>query len=316
MFNWLKENIQISVSGFFQIIALLLAGILSTLALAAGFKAKRLYIKKNAKRSRLVIVFMTLISIIGVLFSGFESKKATLALNDSLRSAHGRIDTLKRKLDSSRSENVIGFKSQSNLIIKKQRESSDQLALSATKLSDLIGGTDSVPIFRFIVFSPKKIIGGLINLNSKPAFNVEGYIANYDSLIACKQSRILLRDKKLYNAIDQDCWKRSLLPIGATVLRPGEKGTIDPLPLAPSYPCSHRYIVMLTFKDKVYEEECYFDYVNGAFFQSVRIIETKNNKLLRSWIYQVNDDFPEKNLKVDWDKEFPLKIYNTFRWQF
>lgn len=312
----------IGTAGVIQIILSTLACVASIIGLSVEFNARSQYRKRNA------VILFSIALIIGGL-SGWlvyqnardvKDEKVLLAKrndtllrkNDTLRRKN---DTLQAKVDSARKENSNSFKSQSNLIIVKQQETANQLVTAAKGLSNLIGGTDSVPVLLFANYSNNKIIGILRNLSVQPAYNIEGVIANYDSLLLCKGNLHVVSKNQTVMALDNDCIEHCQKVFKSAILIQGRDGEIDPLPLSFKIQPSGKFILTLTYKNKLYEELCYYKIVNNFIQQTTKIFQIQNSKIVKSWVYNISKN-PKEIPKINWSIEFPFHLYNTRRWKY
>ncbi len=244
------------------------------------------------------MLIITTLSVFNVFVSSYTSHTDKKELNDSLAVFRADNYKLRRALD----ENSI---KQSELITKGQKKSADDLNNAANNLVGLIEGSQEVPLFRFVIISDTTLSGVIKNYDYKPVYNIAVSIHNFDNLIKCKTS--IINNIKVVN---RTCHNENRISYGLRSVVNGNSEDLVDLPKFLNRTRKGRFLITIKFKSKIYKQEAIYEFKDGKFYQSLRVVELKNDKVIKAWVPKIL----KSNLTlVNWAKEFPSYYIHDFK---
>jgi hypothetical protein len=285
-----------------QIITTILTAVVSVIALNKDLNSRTAAIQKGALIAKRFIIFISVTTIIISTISYFDSKNEKEQLTKEKKELNGTLAAIRTdntKLREQLSKNSI---SQSQLITANQTKSANELNKAASSLKDLINGSDDVPIFTFRLLTDTSLTAYLKNSSQKPVYNLNVQIINFDNLLKCST--------KSYNdgvVYDYDCAMKNMIEIPQILSINGKGGYIAPLPNVSSAIKSTKYkfLLVISLKNKLYYEEAICKIFNNQQYQSIRVLETIDSKIIKKWVVK---DKQHPFIVFNWDTEFPLTL--------
>lgn len=285
-----------------QIAASVLAAIISIVALNKDFRSKTLALQKEARMIRLVILFVTGLSILNAFISSYSSHEDKWELKNQLNKLRGDNKLLQENLTKSQLALQKSLDDKAAGITASQVNSSKRLLESADVLRDIVGGTDEIPAFQFAISSVTKM-GAILNNNStSPVYNLNVTIVNTDKLSGCK-----LIKAKFGNAYNKSCFDTVARDFGVIPIIMSKGAFSMELPARQYSDEVGHYVVFLMYKNRRYRLENIVKIIDHNIRQASRVIEFDNNyKDLKARIVKQprGYDLPT----VNWKNEFPIKL--------
>ncbi|MBV8390767.1 MAG: hypothetical protein JO080_13265 [Mucilaginibacter sp.] len=163
--------------------------------------------------------------------------------------------------------------------------------------------TKAIPLFHFINTGGKSLAGVLIYKNSKPVYNLSVSITNYDNLMNCKTTND--------NAFDSKCFIKNTYSSPTIAALNAQSNYFIKLPQFKRRANSGRYVIMLRVNNRTYSEEAIYTFsTHNHFSQALRIKEYDDGVLVHAAV--IKDD-SHRLKSIDWKRRFPLSLNEQSR---
>ncbi|MDB5143030.1 MAG: hypothetical protein JWQ66_1743 [Mucilaginibacter sp.] len=276
-----------------QIIGAILTAFIAVTLLKKDWRTKNEAIRKEALLVTTIIVAITIVSVLNLAISFFQSQGTINQLENDKK----ELKIANANLSLEISKDAI---KQSKLILYYQKESTRQIKLATNNIQHLINSSKEVPLFRFTMLSNKSIGGSIVNKDNKPVYNLSVKITNYDNLLKCKSR------KAGTLVVDMKCFINNTIFNPAIASLDAESSYHLQLPQLNNKAKWGRYFVILTLnKRHYYEEAVYTLSKKHGLLQALRVIEYDNNTVIHKSQIK-NKDY--KLEYINWDKAFPLPL--------
>jgi hypothetical protein len=276
-----------------QIIGAILTAFIAVTLLKKDWRTKNEAIRKEALLVTTIIVAITIVSVLNLAISFFQSQVTISQLENDKK----ELKIANANLSLEISKEAI---KQSKLILYYQKESARQIKLAANNIQHLINSSKEVPLFRFVMLSNKSIGGSIVNKDNKPVYNLSVKITNYDNLVKCKSR------KAGTLVVDAKCFINNTIFNPAIASLDAESSYHLRLPQLNNKAKWGRYFIILTFnKRHYYEEAVYTISKKHGLLQALRVIEYDDNTVIHKSLIK-NKDY--KLEYINWDKTFPLPL--------
>ncbi|WP_121811003.1 hypothetical protein [Mucilaginibacter kameinonensis] len=292
-----------------QAISIALTAYISILGLKKDLRSTKAITKSDAVKTKRWIIILTLLTGVILIANYLNSKIEEITSEKEKIKLHAELSTILKTNKILRNTLDRNSIKESNLIIDNQKQSAKELQNAASNLQTLIHGSNDVPVFRFMVLTKNTLNGKIENFSDLPVYNITGRVINYDAIEGCKIT--IFKNQKY---ITNKCSDSVKFELGAMNYIDSHSSATFNLPLFTNTNLKPkgRFVFEIFFNGKHYEQQAIYSVVNHYLLQSVKIVELKNNIIVKSWIPKTSD-LPLNS--VNWYKEFqncPLTQIHTF----